>query len=101
MERQYGKVTAEIIDELKKIVGEKNTIFDDKAKLKEYGMDTLSLITGVVSEPEVAVRPESTAEVASIMKLASKYNIPVTARGAGTGLAGIGHPHSATGSFFL
>ncbi|MGA3084809.1 MAG: FAD-binding oxidoreductase [Thermodesulfobacteriota bacterium] len=92
MAQQYGKVTAEIIDKLKKIVGEKNTIFEDKEKLKEYGMDTLSLITGVTSDPDVAVRPQSTEEISAIMKLATEYKIPVTPRGAGTGLAGSATP---------
>ncbi len=88
MEQEYGKVTPEIVDALKNIVGEKNTIFEDKAKLQEYGMDTLSLITGVVADPEIAVRPESTDQVSAILKLAYEHKIPVTARGAGTGLAG-------------
>jgi glycolate oxidase len=94
MEQQYGKVTAEIVEELKKIVGEKNSIFEDKSKLKEYGMDTLSLITGVVADPEIAVKPESVAQVSAVMKLASEHKIPVTARGAGTGLAGSAIPTS-------
>ena len=94
MEQQYGQVTTEIVEELKKIVGEKNTVFEDKAKLKEYGMDTLSLITGVVADPEIAVKPESAAQVSAIMKLASQHKIPVTARGAGTGLAGSAIPTS-------
>lgn len=94
MERQYGKVTPEIVGKLKTIVGEKNTIFEDKEKLKEYGMDTLSLITGVVADPEIAVKPESTAQVSAVLKLASEYLIPVTARGAGTGLAGSAIPTS-------
>jgi glycolate oxidase len=94
MEQKYGKVTAEIVEELKRIVGEKNTVFEDKAKLAEYGMDTLSLITGVVADPEIAVKPDSTAQVSAIMKLASKHKIPVTARGAGTGLAGSAIPTS-------
>src|SRR5208283_1489571 len=85
-------VTTEIIDKLKRIVGGKNTIFEDKEKLQAYGMDTLSLITGVTSDPDVAVRPESTEEIAAIMKLASEYKIPVTPRGAGTGLAGSATP---------
>ena len=94
MEQQYGKVTTEIVEELIKIVGEKNTVFEDKAKLKEYGMDTLSLITGVVADPDIAVKPESTDQVSAIMKLASQHKIPVTARGAGTGLAGSAIPTS-------
>lgn len=94
MGQLYGTVTPEIADKLKSIVGEKNTVFEDKDKLKEYGMDTLSLITGVVADPEIAVKPESTAQVSAVLKLASEYLIPVTARGAGTGLAGSAIPTS-------
>ena len=38
--------------------------------------------------PEVVVKPEDTASVAGILKLASERNIPVTPRGGGTGLSG-------------
>ncbi|HWR08751.1 FAD-binding oxidoreductase [Sporomusa sp.] len=38
--------------------------------------------------PDVVVKPGSVAEVVEIVKLAGKYNIPVTARGAATGLSG-------------
>jgi len=88
----YGKVTPEIVAELKAIVGENHTIQEDKEKLKAYGMDTLSLLTGFTADPEVAVRPENTAQVSAVLKLASRYRIPVTARGAGTGLAGSAIP---------
>lgn len=92
MEQQYGKVTSEIIEQLKKIVGEKNIVVEDKEKLMEYGMDVLSMITGVVYPPDVAVKPESTEQISAIMKLATQYKIPVTPRGAGTGLAGSATP---------
>lgn len=92
MEREYGKVTPEIVAELQGIVGEKNTVLEDKDKLREYGMDTLSLLTGVAADPEVAVRPEHTDQVSAVLKLASRHRIPVTARGAGTGLAGSAIP---------
>ncbi|HUI41565.1 MAG TPA: FAD-linked oxidase C-terminal domain-containing protein [Terriglobia bacterium] len=38
--------------------------------------------------PEAVVFPESTAEVAGIVKLAGDFGVPVVARGAGTGLSG-------------
>ena len=38
--------------------------------------------------PDYVVRPKSTDEVSRIVRLAYENNIPVTARGAGTGLAG-------------
>jgi len=38
--------------------------------------------------PAVVVFPENTGEVSRIMKLASTYGVPVTPRGAGTGMTG-------------
>ncbi len=38
--------------------------------------------------PEVVLQPGTTAEVSSIMKYCNENNIPVTPRGAGTGLSG-------------
>ena len=43
-------------------------------------------------KPLCAVFVESTEQVADIMKLASRENIPVTPRGAGTGLSGMAVP---------
>lgn len=42
----------------------------------------------VVGLPDFVVRPESTGQVSRILRLCSEQRIPVTARGAGTGLAG-------------
>ena len=92
MEETYGKVTEEIAALLKGIVGEKNILFQDEEKLKPFGMDTLSLLTGQVHTPDVVVRPGSTREVSQILKLANEKKIPVTPRGAGTGLAGSAIP---------
>jgi glycolate oxidase len=38
--------------------------------------------------PEVALQPRTTGEVSAIMKYCNEHNIPVTPRGAGTGLSG-------------
>lgn len=38
--------------------------------------------------PEAVARPETTAEVAAVVKVARKYKIPVVPRGAGSGLSG-------------
>ncbi len=40
------------------------------------------------STPDIVVFPASTEEVAAIVKIASRYNVPVVPRGAGTGLSG-------------
>ena len=38
--------------------------------------------------PDVVVFPHTTEDVARIVKLAAKYNVPVVGRGSGTGLSG-------------
>ncbi len=38
--------------------------------------------------PAAVVRPANTKEVSEILKVCNRYKIPVTPRGAGTGLAG-------------
>jgi glycolate oxidase len=41
-----------------------------------------------VSAPEIVVLPGSTDEVAAVVRLANKYQVPFCPRGAGTGLSG-------------
>jgi len=53
--------------------------------LEPYGRDeTMDLY----SEPGIVVRPSSTPEVAEVLRLAERENVPVTPRGGGTGKAG-------------
>jgi glycolate oxidase len=40
------------------------------------------------ARPDLVAFPESTAQVASLVKLARERGVPVTGRGAGTGLSG-------------
>ncbi|MGC4058551.1 MAG: FAD-linked oxidase C-terminal domain-containing protein [Chitinophagaceae bacterium] len=42
----------------------------------------------LVFYPEVVLRPQSTAEVSAVLAYCNQHTIPVTARGAGTGLSG-------------
>lgn len=42
--------------------------------------------------PAVVVRPESTAEVSEVLRVADELGVPVTARGSGTGLSGAARP---------
>ncbi|MFA5561746.1 MAG: FAD-binding oxidoreductase [Eubacteriales bacterium] len=51
----------------------------------EYGHDELS---GVRRMPEALVTPLSTCEVSAVLRFAYEHDIPVTPRGAGTGLVG-------------
>ena len=69
----------------------KNIIKDDERILyaeninEEYSHDELG---GAQSYPDVVVKATSAEEISEIMKYAYENNIPVTPRGAGTGLVG-------------
>jgi glycolate oxidase len=80
---QYGKVTPEIISQLREIVGEKNIMTEG---MENYARDEAPFPP--IHLPDVVVKPEDTASVARILKLANERLIPVTPRGGGTGLSG-------------
>jgi len=83
----YHRVTPEVAAELKAIVGEKYVLADDPEKLEAYSHDEVAE-KFYAHMPEAVVRPGSTEEVAAIMKLANRRRVPVTPRGAGSGLSG-------------
>ena len=83
---KYNPVTKEIVDELIAIVGRKNVI-SDKEKIETYSHDETSA-KQYSHMPEVVVTPKTTKEIAKIVKLANKELIPITPRGAGSGLSG-------------
>jgi glycolate oxidase len=86
-ETAYNPVTEAIVDQLKAIVGEKCVIFGDAEKLDPFSHDEVAE-DAYAHMPEAAVRVGSAEEIAAIMKLANRERIPVTPRGAGSGLSG-------------
>lgn len=56
-----------------------------KAELETYGSDHTE---DLIFLPQVVVLPERTEQVAEIVKLCVDHQIPITTRGAGSGLAG-------------
>lgn len=80
----YRKVTSEIIERLKEIVGETDILTEEMDK-ESYSHDETTCLKHL---PEVVVRPKSTDEVAKILSLANREKISVTPRGGGTGLSG-------------
>jgi glycolate oxidase len=56
----------------------------------DYAHDEALTVAPV--RPAVLVRPESTGEVAEVLRLADDHGVPVTARGSGTGLSGAAVP---------
>lgn len=79
-----SKITPEIHDQLIQILGD-SYVFIDQETRNHYGHDETE---DYVFPPCVVVKPANTQEIAAIMKLANRYNIPVTPIGGRTGLSG-------------
>ncbi len=84
---RYNPVNEDIFRKLSKIVGENYVIFGDKEKLEPFSHDETPG-KQYAHMPEIVVRPESALQISEIMKLANREMIPVTPRGAGSGLSG-------------
>jgi glycolate oxidase len=84
---EYKPVTAGIVEELRGIVGERQVIYGQPERLVNYSHDE---VAGEEHAhlPEVVVKPGSAVEVSAILRLANRERLPVTPRGAGTGLSG-------------
>jgi len=80
----YNKITPEILSAIKTIVGD-DAIIGNRDDLEKYSHDETE---DLHYYPEVVVKPSAVQEVSAIMKLCNEHLIPVTPRGAGTGLSG-------------
>jgi glycolate oxidase len=80
----YNKITSGILSSIKAIVGE-DAVISDHAGLEKYSHDETE---DLHYYPEVVVRPDSPQQVSELMQLCNEHLIPVTPRGAGTGLSG-------------
>ncbi len=81
----YNPLTEEIVKELESILGSKNVILD-KEKMENYSHDETP--EEYAHMPDVVITPTTAEQIAEVMKLANKHLIPVTPRGAGSGLSG-------------
>lgn len=81
----YKRLDTEDIKYIQSVIKEKERILYGTEINEEYSHDELS---DTASYPDVVVKAISTEEVSGIMKYAYEKNIPVTPRGAGTGLVG-------------
>ncbi|HEX8334457.1 MAG TPA: FAD-binding protein, partial [Segetibacter sp.] len=77
-------ITAANIEQFERIVGEGNVMVDEE-NLHNYGHDETEHLLYL---PEVIVKPRTAEEISEIMKICNSERIPVTPRGAGTGLSG-------------
>ena len=74
----------EVIDRLRNVLGGA-AVVEDETELLAYECDALTLFK---NRPDVVVFPQTSEQVAQIVRVANEYRIPFLPRGAGTGLSG-------------
>ena len=82
-------ITSIHIQSFKEIIGQQY-VYTDEETLQPYGHDETE---DLFYAPEVVLKPKTAQEIAAIIKICNTYKIPVTPRGAGTGLSGGALPH--------
>jgi glycolate oxidase len=80
----YSNITSDIISALQAICGNE-FVLTNFEELEQYSHDETEDLR---FKPAVVVKPNSASQIAEIMKIANAEQIPVTPRGAGTGLSG-------------
>ncbi|MFM7767813.1 MAG: FAD-binding oxidoreductase [Bacteroidota bacterium] len=80
----YNKISRELLEKFTAICGIEY-VFTSEDVLHEHGKDYTE---DLLFYPEVVIRPSSEEEICAIMRLCNEQMIPVTPRGAGTGLSG-------------
>ncbi|HOP34351.1 MAG TPA: FAD-binding oxidoreductase, partial [Defluviitoga tunisiensis] len=90
--KEYNKVTSKIVEKIKKILKNENLlIYQDEENLKSYSNDE-SGGEYYAHMPELVIKPETKEQISEIVKLCNEEHIPITPRGAGSGLAGANIP---------
>ena len=84
MKPNYNKINKHILEQLNEILGE-DLVFTSSDVLEKYAQDETE---DLLYLPEVVVKPETPEQISRVLKLANIHLIPVTPRGAGTGLSG-------------
>lgn len=84
-----GTLQAAHLDQFKAIVGAKH-VYVDSETLDHYAHDETENLHFL---PEVVIKPRTAQEISAILKICNADLIPVTPRGAGTGLSGGALPH--------
>jgi glycolate oxidase len=81
---KYSPLTTEHITKIKEIVHYEN-VFQDAETLLHYGHDYTEDLN---FPPQIVVKPINKEQIAALLKYCNENKIPVTPRGAGTGLSG-------------
>ena len=81
----YKRLDEKDLMYIKQVIGDDERILYGENINEEYSHDELS---GTQSYPDVVVKAANAEEISKIMSYAYEHTIPVTPRGAGTGLVG-------------
>jgi glycolate oxidase len=84
-----NNITPSLLEEMKSIVGAAY-FFTDEESFAKYGSDETEKLHYA---PQVVVKPRTAEEISKLLILCNHHLIPVTPRGAGTGLTGGALPH--------
>jgi len=84
----FNKITGPIIQRFKEVVGE-GFVFFDRDTLEKYAHDETEDLKFF---PEVVIKARTAEEISGVLKICNEENIPLTPRGAGTGLSGAALP---------
>ena len=90
--RSYPQIRAEVermLEEAAEVAGDEHVYLDEES-LSKYGRDETENLHFL---PEIVIKPRTALEISGIMKICNREKIPVTPRGAGTGLSGGALPH--------
>ncbi|RTQ50945.1 FAD-binding protein [Hymenobacter gummosus] len=85
---RFGQLTPELVAAFEEIVGPEHVFTPGRLEDDEYlryGQDHTEDFT---FRPDVVLRPANAEEISCIMRLCAEHRLPVTPRGAGTGLSG-------------
>jgi glycolate oxidase len=81
---------AEVVAALRQVIPD-HCIMHREEEVRPYECDGLSLFREL---PMVVVLPETESQVQQVLRLCKRLQVPVVARGAGTGLSGGAMPHA-------
>jgi len=84
MKADYNKVTSITLSFMENLLGTERVVSLEE-HLEKYASDETE---NLVYMPEIVVKPLSVEEVSAIVKHCHEHKIPLTTRGAGTGLSG-------------
>ncbi|MVN78390.1 FAD-binding protein [Hymenobacter sp. HMF4947] len=89
---QFNALTPELVSAFEHILSSAHVLLPQHTEADQYEAYGRDHTEDFHFPPDVVLRPGTTEEVSAIMRLCHEHRVPVTARGAGTGLSGAALP---------